>query len=142
MHVTTSQYLTLLRLLAALTVLVGHASVKQVSDGLLWQVGSHGQDAVAVFFVLSGFVIGYVTHRRESSATVYILHRVARIYSVAIPALLLTFALNAISCHYKPAWPETLCTNTDDTLSFMLALAFVGEVWSVHLIRSICFICR
>src|SRR6185437_4390092 len=75
MHVTTSLYLNLLRLLAALTVLVGHASVKQISGGLFRQAGSHDQDAVAVFFVLSGFVIGYVTHRRESSASVYILHR-------------------------------------------------------------------
>ncbi|MFL5255352.1 MAG: acyltransferase family protein [Rhodopila sp.] len=106
-----STYLNLMRLVAAALVFVSHASFRQVSDKLLWQIGDFGQQAVTVFFVLSGFVIAYVTHQRETDAGTYALHRAARIYSVAIPTLLLTLMLDSVNCHYgQSAWMTAQCT--------------------------------
>jgi peptidoglycan/LPS O-acetylase OafA/YrhL len=133
MNATTSVYLNLMRFLAAVTVLLCHAGEKQISGGLFWQIGRYGQDAVSVFFVLSGFVIAYVTHQRETDAGTYALQRAARIYSVAVPALLLTFALDSVSCHYGSAWMVAQCVNYHSAIPFPLGLAFLGEVWNVHL---------
>ncbi len=54
---------------------------------------SLGYIAVPVFFVLSGFVIRYVTRTRESTLREYFIDRVSRIYSVVLPAIVLTAAL-------------------------------------------------
>jgi peptidoglycan/LPS O-acetylase OafA/YrhL len=59
-------------------------------------LGGLGAEAVDVFFVLSGFVIGYATDSRERTPLTYAINRLARIYSVAIPALAATFILDGI----------------------------------------------
>ncbi|PPQ28432.1 hypothetical protein CCS01_24150 [Rhodopila globiformis] len=108
--------------------------MREFSGGLLWQINPYGQDAVTVFFVLSGFVIAYVTHRRETDAGTYALHRAARIYSVAVPALLLTLMLDSLSSHFgKSTSILTHWTAARDAISFPLGVAFLGEVWSGHL---------
>src|ERR1700686_5894759 len=58
-----------------------------------------GRASVAVFFVLSGFVIRYATVRRPSTLTNYLRERATRIYSVAIPALLFTLVADTVSHH-------------------------------------------
>ena len=45
-----------------------------------------GNDAVMVFFVLSGFVIAYTVDRGETRASDYALARLVRMYSLALPA--------------------------------------------------------
>ncbi|MGH7072336.1 MAG: acyltransferase family protein [Acetobacteraceae bacterium] len=97
-----SLYLDLLRFLAALTVFLGHVSGSRFTGGFLWQFGPYMGEAVTVFFVLSGFVIGYTTDRREKSAYSYAVARAARIYSVALPALVVTFTLDAIGRSIRP----------------------------------------
>ena len=59
MQRTTSVYLDLLRFLAAAVVFAGHAYPQRLTGGVpaLWRFWSFGNDAVMVFFVLSGFVI-------------------------------------------------------------------------------------
>lgn len=58
--------------------------------------------AVAVFFVLSGFVIRYVTLSRESTAKQYFIDRASRIYSVVVPALGITIACEWFAIHSVP----------------------------------------
>ncbi|MCO6415680.1 hypothetical protein JYK14_05740 [Siccirubricoccus sp. KC 17139] len=53
-----------------------------------------GHDAVIVFFVLSGYVVAMVVDRRETSPTAFATARLARLWSVMVPALLLGLALD------------------------------------------------
>jgi peptidoglycan/LPS O-acetylase OafA/YrhL len=135
MKPAVSSYLNLMRLLAAVAVLIGHAGWQKISGGLFWQLTDYGQDAVTVFFVLSGFVIAYVTDRRETEAVTYALHRAARIYSVALPALLLTFLADLVRCHYQPvAALGGVCGGyyAIAASTFPIGLVFLGEVWNLH----------
>ncbi len=45
-------------------------------------------NAVAVFFVLSGFIIRHITSIRPMTAQKYAVDRLSRIYSVTLPAVL------------------------------------------------------
>ncbi len=55
-----------------------------------------GHSAVVIFFVLSGYVIS-ATLRPGGTALDYGIKRAARIYSVAIPAVLLTWGLDLLA---------------------------------------------
>lgn len=84
-----SVLLDALRFGAACTVLLSHFGHPGLSIGFPdYTVAGHL--AVAVFFVLSGFVIRYVTLTRETNATEYLIDRASRIYSVLVPALVIT----------------------------------------------------
>ena len=122
-----SLYLDALRFLAALTVLLVHASGQRFTAGLFWQLRPYGQEAVLVFFVLSGFVIGYVTDTRERSAAVYAISRLSRIYSVALPALVLTVVLDAIGQVTGPVlYPPGILGGISATLASVL---FLNQIW-------------
>ena len=81
--------LDVLRFGAACTVLLSHFGSAGVSIGFPG-ITAAGHLAVAIFFVLSGFVIRYVTLTREATAKDYLIARTSRIYSVAAPALAIT----------------------------------------------------
>ncbi len=89
-----SIFLDALRFFAAFTVLLSHFSNPAISSSIPNLVRA-GHLAVAVFFVLSGFVIRYVTLTRETGAEQYLVDRVSRIYSVVAPALVIT-----VLCEY------------------------------------------
>jgi peptidoglycan/LPS O-acetylase OafA/YrhL len=84
-----SVLLDVVRFGAACTVLLSHFGHPGISVGFPDYTAA-GHLAVAVFFVLSGFVIRFVTVTREASAKEYLIDRVSRIYSVVIPALAIT----------------------------------------------------
>ena len=73
-----SIYLDAVRFLAAFFVFLDHFALGRISGGFLWQLRPLGDEAVTVFFVLSGFVIAYVTDTREKTAPAYVVSRVAR----------------------------------------------------------------
>ncbi len=131
MNQPTSLYLDVVRFTAALIVFLGHIAGMRLTGGFLWQLGGYTGEAVAVFFVLSGFVIGYATDRREHTAGAYALARAARIYSVALPALVATFALDAVGRTadpglYNAGWGYV----ADGRLGqFLSGLFFVNRVW-------------
>ena len=66
---------------------------------MLWRLGNLGNDAVMVFFVLSGFVIAYVADKKERTPRDYFVSRFARLYSVVVPALLLTAIADFLGSH-------------------------------------------
>jgi len=98
----TSLYLDVVRPIAALVVLLSHVSLANLSGGKLELFASAGVQAVDIFFVLSGFVIAHVYATRERDPGTYLASRAARIYSVAIPALLLTALADKIGQAVDP----------------------------------------
>jgi peptidoglycan/LPS O-acetylase OafA/YrhL len=126
-----SLYLDLLRFMAALVVFVQHFAWHHFSGGLFWQIGPYGAQAVIVFFVLSGYVIGYVTDRPGATARGYALDRAARIYSVALPALLLTFVLDAVGQHLRPELFDGGWFNGDQPILSQLLRngLFLNQIW-------------
>jgi len=103
MSKTMSIFLDACRFLAALLVVFGHltqpAFTRVGTDETLYATG-----AVGVFFVLSGFVISYVVSRRETTAFEYVTARVARIYSVLVPAVLLSAVVLYVGMKLDPAY--------------------------------------
>ena len=133
MNRETSIYLDLVRFTAAVFVFLTHASREQSSGGLLWQL-QFGREAVDVFFVLSGFVIAHVVETQEHSPLSYAVARAARIWSVALPALVLTFVLDRIG---QPLRPENYVGWCCDSLGrpafeYLGSLVFLNEIWSRH----------
>jgi peptidoglycan/LPS O-acetylase OafA/YrhL len=130
-----SVYLDLIRVLAAAFVFFDHSP--GYTGGFLWRLSGFGHQAVMFFFVLSGFVIAYVTDIKERSGGEYAVNRLARIYSVALPALVLTIAL-----YYLGKWIDPLAyPNLDGKLSspgamIFKALFFLNQSWSPTIIFS------
>lgn len=94
-----SLLLDLIRFCAAVAVFFYHAEFDQFKVKWLSPVASFGHDAVLVFFILSGFVIYFVAATKENSWQAYTASRLARIISVAFPALLLTALLMLAAEH-------------------------------------------
>ncbi len=133
-----SSYLDLLRFLAALTVFIGHASTGYMTGGLLWQLAPYGDTCVVVFFVLSGFVIAYVSETKDINWTLYASNRAARLWSVVLPALLLTVVIDAIGSRVAAdiyAGPWYLADNLP--LRYLASALMLQEVWHVWLVPGI-----
>lgn len=123
-----SIYLDLIRFTAALFVFISH--VPSFSGGWLWQLTGFGHEAVVTFFVLSGFVISYVVYDKKESALKYSVSRLSRIYSVAIPALLLTLFLYFIGQEINEnAFTSLNEKLKDPTFTFFSALFFINQSW-------------
>ncbi len=93
----TSLYLDLVRFSAAIVVFITHVEVHaNPKFSPFWREHLQycSQTAIAVFFVLSGYVIAHVLATRERTPTEYAASRFARLYSVALPALILTAICN------------------------------------------------
>jgi peptidoglycan/LPS O-acetylase OafA/YrhL len=81
-----------------MAVVAGHFSFSQFMAGVHhW--GTIAGVAVACFFVLSGYVITYVANEKERTLKQYAISRMARIYSVAVPAIILTLAIDFYLIH-------------------------------------------
>jgi peptidoglycan/LPS O-acetylase OafA/YrhL len=82
-----SSYLDFLRFFAALAVLLAHME----QDGLYlswFPMTYFSHEAVIVFFVMSGLIIYSTTASAHREPTNYIIARVSRVYSVALPAII------------------------------------------------------
>ena len=87
-----SIFLDLVRISAALIVMLAHA---QVSGLIALNLGllEMAPVAVIVFFVLSGYIIESTT-AKPAGLGQYVIRRTARVYSVVLPALVLSFGLS------------------------------------------------
>jgi peptidoglycan/LPS O-acetylase OafA/YrhL len=128
-----SLYLDALRFVAAFTVFLSHYSVGRISGGSLWHLTAYGRTAVLAFFVLSGFVIAWVSESREHTLQDYALSRVARLYSVIIPAFFLTALLDHIGSWVDPTLygPEWRHSTAHPALGYALSGVFLGESWTL-----------
>jgi peptidoglycan/LPS O-acetylase OafA/YrhL len=127
---TTSESaaLDVVRITAAAVVAAGHLTLWHFSSG--WpDLSSMGKASVGVFFVLSGFVIRYVTCRRRDTLGSYARDRASRIYSVAIPALLFTIVADAISRHVNPGLYSVFARG-QSVRHVVENLLFTAQLWS------------
>jgi peptidoglycan/LPS O-acetylase OafA/YrhL len=98
-----STFLDAARLTAALIVVAGHTEWSFAPGFMPFIRSGHlATLAVGVFFVLSGFVISYVVDQKEITARRYFVSRAARVYSVALPALMLTLLLDCFGRYLSP----------------------------------------
>ena len=101
-----------------------------VSTAVLPFFSTLGREAVVIFFVLSGFVIAYVTDVKKQTLAQYAVARAARIYSVALPLLLMSF-----TAAYIAVSVAGISLRTDYQLhKLYLYLPFhslcLGELWT------------
>jgi peptidoglycan/LPS O-acetylase OafA/YrhL len=97
-----SRYLDLLRVIAAFLVLLAHLSDPALTDEAVTVPSQIGYSAVMIFFVLSGYVISYVAAEREFTFFDFAISRIARVYSVVIPALTVTISVDLLFMKIRP----------------------------------------
>ena len=125
-----SVYLDLVRFLAALAVVLMHMRMFRLVDlpgSQHWTL--LGRESVMAFFVLSGFVIAYTTQMRRPDALDFTVARAARIYSVALPVLLLGFL-----CAYLSQGPHVPGMDASYQVAkpwfyIPFHLLFMGDLW-------------
>jgi peptidoglycan/LPS O-acetylase OafA/YrhL len=142
----------MIRGLAALEVCLGHmrgfflVDYGQTQGGLAAKIfymltGMHHQ-AVMIFFVLSGFLVGgsvVRAHQRESwNWSSYLLRRLCRLWIVIVPALLLTLFWDLFGTHLNPGayagayYPQLL---SGPTLGYDLSpRALIGNLFFLQTI--------
>src|SRR5689334_17724012 len=109
MNSGTSDFLNASRWVAALSVVLYHVYSISVGDpqhvvhlSLFWRImhfgSGFGHEAVIVFFVISGFLVGgraILTLRNKGfNLSDYFIHRFSRIYLVMVPALVVGYAID------------------------------------------------
>lgn len=105
MNPRLSLWLDGLRVIAAFTVLLSHIAYERYTGTRygFFRDYNLGSDAVVIFFVLSGFLIAYAAEMRDRTLSAYAWSRATRLWSVALPALLLTFVLDRLGLLINPA---------------------------------------
>lgn len=127
-----STYLDLVRFIAAVLVVITHF----LQNALLpveWSgvVPDLGREAVVVFFVLSGYVIAYASDTKYARLADYLASRASRLYSVALPVLLIAFAVDSIAMNLiGTEYPHSY---QYEKYYFYIPfhLLFLGEVWTI-----------
>lgn len=126
----TSIYLDSVRFLAATVVFFAHARHVRFTDGWLMMFKNYGNDAVMVFFVLSGFVIAYCVDTKEKTMHDYLISRFARLYSVVFPALCLTVVFDAIGLTFDYSiYIGDCCQFSAPFTRFFSNLFFLNQIW-------------
>lgn len=124
-----SVYLDLLRLLSALAVFIAHLKYERFTNGWLGFFGD-GNYAVMVFFVLSGYVICYVANEKEATPYEFTVSRLARLYSVVIPAILLTAFFDLTGPRFDRALYDGWWYQDSHILVRLFANSFfIQELW-------------
>lgn len=121
-----SIYLDLVRSLAAFFVVLDHAPT--LFD--LPSVPRWGHQAVVIFFVLSGYVICHTADTRDTTPRAFVVARLARLWSVLVPAMVLTIACDIIgrTVGHNPAAYEFAPDNLP-LVRVLAALSFLSESW-------------
>lgn len=130
-----SLYLDALRLCAALVVLFSHLGHGHLVGGLLWPFTRWGGEAVMAFFVLSGFVIAHVIHTRPSGMADFMVARVARLFSVVLPAMLLTLVLDAAGRSFNPGSYAAVGqwrAEESASLNYLLSSFMLNQSWGLN----------
>jgi len=127
-----SIYLDLVRFVAAVMVLLSHSNVRKVIAEPL-SLSDQGHAAVIVFFILSGYVISYITAEREKTPIDYWSSRLSRFYSLVIPVVLLTPLLDVIGESIAPQFYVGKTTNDLAWVRILSSLTYLNEVWHISI---------
>jgi peptidoglycan/LPS O-acetylase OafA/YrhL len=110
-----SAFLDLTRWVAALLVVIGHmrhllmvdfaeAEQKNILIKLFYFITGFGHEAVVLFFVMSGVLVGGLTLKKWQASTVqcgnYFASRISRLYIVLVPALVVGFLFDYTGYHF------------------------------------------
>ncbi|MGE3781331.1 MAG: acyltransferase family protein [Alphaproteobacteria bacterium] len=123
-----SAFLDLTRMSAALTVFLAHLSSPRFGGGIPHVSPELAHTAVIVFFVLSGFVISWAA-KRDGTAREYVINRASRIYSVALPALALTWVTDHYLMRYHPGTLDAVYQYAAPWKYLPLFLSFSNDFW-------------
>lgn len=128
-----SIYMDVLRLVAAYFVVLFHLKINGIGVPLvLDKIPNHGHDAVVLFFVLSGYVIAATVDRKKIFGWKdYFLDRAARVYSVALPTLVLC-AVVAISINALNVGDGSSEVVSGLLTSSLINLVFMGQSWQLE----------
>lgn len=119
---------------AALFVFFGHFATHTLPT-LPSVLAFHGREAVAIFFVLSGFVIRFVTRNKEKDGRSYAVARASRISSVVLPSIALTIILDWIGRGLSPIdYVRYAPIGIDGLPSLLASMTFTNEIWFNHII--------
>lgn len=130
-----SVYIDLLRSCAALLVFIGHADGLFFGGRLPALLSHHAREAVAIFFVLSGFVISFASMAREGQWQAYVLARAARILPVVVLSLIVTLLCDVIGSRADPSFYDNLGFYRPETLGAALSyLTFTNQLWFNHVV--------
>ncbi len=121
--------LDVLRFVAAIGVALGHLTVVDPSMGCFAAID--GRVFVMCFFVLSGYFIAYTTERNKRDGSDYAVARLSRVYSVLLPALILTEILGRLgyllNSDYYGHWLQ------GDGMRNILSLFNIQCLWALDL---------
>jgi peptidoglycan/LPS O-acetylase OafA/YrhL len=120
-----SVWLDLVRALAAFMVIVDHAP--SIFD--MPYAPRFGHQAVVVFFVLSGYVISNVADTRENRFLDFAAARLSRLWSVLIPALVLTVVCDFVGRHFGNPIEYIGVPADHIVIRLGLVTTFLSESW-------------
>lgn len=126
-----SIYLDIVRFLAALTVYLHHLNLRAISVRRI-PLGNLADFGVLAFFLMSGCVIAHVAETKERRLGQYAASRAARIYSVALPVIVLTPLLDmlgralggAAGAVFYDGYPSGQAA-----ARMLISAAFLNEFW-------------
>jgi len=117
-------YLDAVRFGAAMLVVLHHWLVVARIPGWGWL--RVGDDAVMVFFALSGFVIAHTAATKDRDIASFAFNRATRVYSVAVPAVAVTFLIDALVHGRLPSARQAVAALTFTTDQWFATV----ETWS------------
>jgi peptidoglycan/LPS O-acetylase OafA/YrhL len=127
-----SIYLDVVRFSAAILVYLWHSNQRAITESIL-PASNYGHSSVIVFFVLSGFVIAYVTDMKEKLLSIYASSRIARVFSVAIPAIAFTIVLDAVGRNLYIELYANQYPFDKFVLRALSSLLMTNEVWLISI---------
>jgi len=126
-----SSLLDFLRFSAAIAVFLGHTNFYWFFCGHVSGLGpQNGQDYVIIFFVLSGFVISWsIDRKKDYHFKQYLFDRMARLWTVALPALCLGAVLDHFGRSIHPQTYGSIFSADHLGLKYLISGLFFHESW-------------
>ena len=128
-----SLYLDAFRLFAALAVVMAHWAFPRFtgSDHLWMRLHDLGGEAVIVFFVMSGLLISYAADKHAGQGPrAFAADRLSRLWSVALPAVLLMIILDPVGQRIDPDMYKAVGYDGGFSLKAALtSISFTGQLW-------------
>lgn len=142
MNKAVSFYLDFLRVLAAFYVFVFHVGSMKIGDSLVFATKEYSENLgltyrsahyfVIVFFVLSGYLITMAASKPNMSLKNFLVSRLGRLYSVLLPALLLSILMAQFLIAFDIFNKEQIGNNSNLIQRIILNCSFLAESWSLN----------
>ena len=118
-----------MRFVAAMLVFFTHFGFLRFTGGTFYYFQQFGHSAVIAFFVLSGYVISFVSDTKEKDMRSYYIGRFSRLYSVVLPVLILVPILDYIGMSFNEVLYEGKQESNYFIIRLLANLAFLQQIW-------------